>query len=285
MSYSQLESDIVHAAYLHGRGYCTLSLLEKILGCSATLIQNKLKNLKEEGLLKVSKIDKCFIYSLNKISLNMMAEMEPTKGPYLERMKSRNENISVVLDKLRMMNFMAEHPLKEAKYIHPIDKVSFFRDLMGASEKALSFFKVKFGENLYFNDVQIYSQNPEKVTIYLFPRPDVLPKTYLRDFLINQYFYLVLELGFLKKTVEFVVVLFDEATLKMYQTSAKDDSIYRGVEKNSLDKNLINHIEGIQSALSKGFKVRDKVRDNEIPILLNMLNVDFMAVKKAHDFL
>ena len=277
MELSNNEIQILVLAYVCGKGYCTPPIIQSYCKHSESHTQRLLSGLKDKDYLKVIKIDKSYVYVLKKASFKLLEQKE--NGPYLERMKNRNEDESLIIDKLKMMSYCLNpiHKKQGLEFIHQVDKVNILLYDFNALESDIEIFKVKPGNQYQFNDVQYVFEN--SLCITLFPRNDVYAKTYIRDFLIKQYFLLNYRLfeGPVKMSIKLVVYNQERAE---HFNNEIEDGVIRMYKRDSLDSDVIDYLINEQ----KDSVPRRLFSDIEVPISSSLFDIEVLNTEPQHTF-
>ena len=282
-SLSKLESNILWAMYTCGRGYGTHAILSKLLKTSDTPVQKALSSLRDRDFFKVSKIDNCYVYSLNKSVLDALKV--PNRPPYLERMKDRNEDKALVMEKLRMLNFVACMNTDSTSFIHQYDKETILRNRYSISDKTMGIFTVKPGSPIHFNDVQYYHEESENryLTIALFPRPSMYLRTFLKQYLIKQYIRLHIEFLMNKKNIRFIIAVHDEGQFKQCKETINTATLSQSITPSFFDSDQLSFIQE-ETKVQKLNTISER-KDSDILIPISLFDLDTVCLEKTHPFL
>jgi len=210
--------------YINAGGYITAVILSKFKEIDVTTSRKHLSSLKMKGYIKLyqnkpeyeSSIN---IYLLTKKTIQVLETKE--SASYLGRIIQRNEPYDLVLDKLKLANFVATFSKKDYLFIAPFDKRKLLVGVYKMPDKQIKAdFSVKKGERVYFNDAQFLLPETKykKLHICLFPRSNVVAKTFLTDFLISQYYFINFHLKSINNVeLEFYISCYDKGRLNEFE--------------------------------------------------------------------
>ena len=276
------DKDILEVMYLYGRGYGTTEILSNCLDYSIRTIKKRLKILREADWVKAFKVNQYFVYLLTKQTIELFG-----REKYLERMKSRNETIALIYDKLKMLSFFGEYRNKNLKFIYPFDKFHIFNRHYNFRVKELKTFYVGKSTELFFNDVMFTPEQNllQELIIVLFPRAEVHPSTYLRDFLIKQYYYLNAKLLESGVDVQFLIATTNEMLEDQYKQVIKNCCISRIFKK----QELIEGSEGYYNIPNENNyrntkEIQYLLNSNEHPVYLDRFKVDTTNISIPHSY-
>lgn len=277
MDLSKNEIQILALAYVCGKGYCTALSIHKYCKYTEIHAQRILNGLKDKDYLKVIKIDKCYVYVLKKASFALLEKKE--NGPYLERMKSRNEDESLIIDKLKMLSYILDpiHSKQGLEFIHQVDKVNILLNDYHALESDIDIFKVKPGNQYQFNDVQYSFENTLCIT--LFPRNEVYAKTYIRDFLIKQYYLLNYRLFNSSIKLVFKILVYNQERQSHFINEI-EDGVIRMYKRDTVDSDVINYLMNEQ----QNSVPRRLFTESEIPVSSNLFDIEVLYTEPQHTF-
>ena len=284
-TYGLTKSDlnILERMYLYGRGYGTDVLLRNFFDVSGQYLRKRLKILKDKKLLKVFRIQNCYLYAMNSKSLGLFK-----RDDYLVRMKLRNESKEVIQDKLSMLNFIRQYRSKGFKFISSFDKAAVLKKLYGFSDADLTEFRVRASEEIFFNDVMFAPEDnlSGELCIALFPREKVYPATYLRDFLIKQYFRLNYKIIAQGKKVKFLIMLDNEYRTNRFETEILRKNVFKSLSKIRLEPEVIEHYN-FNSTIRQNFTADDMqkleaMKLNDVPISLTYFDVQAVYLPYPH---
>lgn len=275
--------DILERMYLYGRGYGTEVLLRRFFKVSGQYLRKRLQIMKEKKLLKVFSGGKYNYYALSKQVIDLYE-----RNDYLVRMRKRTETIEIIQDKLLMLNFVGEFRTKGFKFINSFDKVAVLKKLYRFSDNDFDEFKVFGGDEIFFNDV-MYAPDANltgEINIALFPREKIYAATYLKDFLIKQYFRLNYKILAQGKKVKFLIVLDNEFRAKKFEAEIARKNIFKPINHKSVDSELRSYYqfssELKHNLLPEDKQTFDKIGLHDLPVSLTYFDVQAIALPYPH---
>lgn len=212
---SSTESLILDTMYQHGRGYGTSEIIASCINKDASVVRRCLSKLRGIGLVKVAKVSHYYVHVLTKQSIDMFGQPK-----YLQRMKQRHESLGVIYDKLLMLSFVGQHCSDSHEVIAPYDKVALLTQEYGFTMEELAPFTVRGSKEIFFNDVMYVNTDgaDQNLHIVLFPRSEIMPRTYLKDFLIKQYAHLNKKISNDGRNVCFTIAVINEYLAEQYRS-------------------------------------------------------------------
>lgn len=215
---TQLEIEIMELVYNFGRGYITSDILKSYLDCHTSFAMKKLKEMYEKGFFKIVKIQRTNIYCLSNNSLKILEKgNENSKNPrYLVRFRKRNEKPDIIIDKLKMLDYVVKN-MDGRNYLVSNIKKEFYENL-GFKKEDFQGFYVRAGEEIFFNDIQYLDmEKNNEINVVLFPRQEVFPLSFYKEILLKNYFRFHYKLSTIGKKVNYIIKVYDKITQKKYE--------------------------------------------------------------------
>jgi hypothetical protein len=268
---SELDQDILSLMYNYGRGYCTPKIIHSYLGITYRGANKRLSLLKAQKLLKVTKIKQIYAYILTKKVIEYFSDK--IDKTYLERLKTKNEITDIIIDKLKMLDYILNVNSEEKIIVMSYDKEEMYNKLYHIQQSKLKEFTVGGGENLFFNDVQYITDKEgyNNLHISLFPRDNVFPKTYIKDFILRNYYKINHLITAQNKKVTFEIIVHNEYSKRNYLSVINENKVTKNIKTKDNNIELINF-----------YKMGSNTNELLVPIAKFQIYVTLQ--KKAHSF-
>lgn len=268
------EKIILDAMYEYGRGYITIKLAMRVLKVSQPMVKRILDSLLQEDYISVYYSEehrkKYRIYRMTNKSIELW-NIEKDED-YLKRMMARREKYDLVKDKIAMFRYFVDN-IHSGTIISPYQKTKLFTEFYSIPLKELKkTHLVKQGEKIFFNDLMMCGKdnNIKALKVMLFPRSKVLPKTFLTDFLIRQYYLINYYLKGQGIDISFRIVVTNPYFIIHYENVIKTNSIFKVMS-------------GMDTQVQSFYKESSEKNTNGDPsrIYLNSFDIDVYSLEKS----